>query len=86
MVDKATDVARSAKGQAPSKAADIADTAAIGLQEAIDTAAAKAHEAVDTAAEKTRQAIGPVQEKIAGLRGEASANATTEAGTERPVA
>ena len=86
MVDKATGAARSATGQAATRAADIAGTAASGAQEALDTAANKAHEALDTAASKTRQVITPVQDKIAELRSDASANDPTEPGAEHPVA
>jgi hypothetical protein len=85
VVDRASDGVRSAKDQTIAKAADLADTAAAGAQDAIDTATGKAHEALNAAAQKTRQAINPVQEKIADLRGDASASAPTEPGTERPA-
>ena len=84
MVDKATDVARSAKGQVAGKAAGMADTAATGVHQAIDEAGAKAREALDMAAETARRSTSAVQEKVTELRGEASANAAPEADSGRP--
>ena len=78
VVDKASDVLRSAKGQVVSKAADLADTAATGAQDAIGAAAGKAHDVLDVAAEKGLQAMSPVQDKIADIRGDAPASASTE--------
>ena len=78
VVEKASDVLRSAKGQVVSKAADLADTATTGAQGAIGAATSKAHDAVDAAAAKSRQAINPVQEKIADLRGDAPASPGAE--------
>jgi uncharacterized protein YjbJ (UPF0337 family) len=78
VVEKASDVLRSAKGQVVSKAADLADTATTGAQGAIRAATSKAHDAVGAAAETSRQAINPVREKIADLRGDAPASPGTE--------
>lgn len=54
VVDKAGDVARSAKEQATGRAADVVG----GAQQAIGSSTAGAQEAIGTAAKGTRQAIG----------------------------
>ena len=71
--NQASNALRSAKKQAASKTAEIADAAAAGVQGAIDTASGKAHGGLDGAAHKARQAVSPVHENVSEVRGEGSA-------------
>lgn len=86
VVGKAGDVARSAKDQAATTAADVAETAGTGAHDVIGATGAKAREVLDATADRARRVISPVRGKIAESRGEASTTVTTAPGEDRPVA